>query len=95
MIVLLHFCSSILCKSSAERLGYFSDPFLRFFVKKAARRTPIINRGYYLRWKAIHEVLGRFVRLRKHGERLQVVSLGCGFDSGSGLGSPVAHAGST
>jgi tRNA wybutosine-synthesizing protein 4 len=31
------------------RLGYFPDEFLKTFVQKPARRSPLINRGYYIR----------------------------------------------
>lgn len=29
------------------QLGYFEDPFVRYFVKRPVRRMPIINRGMY------------------------------------------------
>ena len=32
-------------RSSAVQLGYWDDPFLRFFVRRPTRRPPLINRG--------------------------------------------------
>jgi hypothetical protein len=32
---------------SAMQLGYFEDPFVKYFVKRPVRRMPIINRGMY------------------------------------------------
>jgi tRNA wybutosine-synthesizing protein 4 len=36
---------SIVSKRSASRNGYIADEFLRFFVSKLAKRSPLINRG--------------------------------------------------
>lgn len=33
--------------SSCAKAGYFRDDFIAFFVKKSARRSPLINRGGY------------------------------------------------
>lgn len=35
---------------SASRLKYFDDEFLRVFATKPPRRSPLINRGYYIRF---------------------------------------------
>lgn len=35
---------SIVSKQSMCSRGYFSDPFLKYFVPKEARRSPLINR---------------------------------------------------
>lgn len=48
---------SIVSKRSASRFGYFNDEFLRAFVRKPPRRSPLINRGYYIRCFAIRSVL--------------------------------------
>ena len=42
--------SSIVSKRSMARLGYFHDPYLQPFVAKPSRRSPLINRGYYIRF---------------------------------------------
>ena len=73
--------SSILSKASIVELGYFNDPFLKLFTTKAVRRAPLIHRGYYVRSKAIDYVLTSFLRLFKGVDKIQIISLGCGFDS--------------
>lgn len=87
--------------SSAVRMGYYADPFLSFFVRKAIRRSPLINRGYYARVSAVDTLLHRFISIaRRTGDgRAQVVNLGAGMDttffrcyaelalSGGGVGS--------
>ncbi|KAJ4307068.1 tRNA methyltransferase ppm2 [Collariella sp. IMI 366227] len=46
--------SSIVSKRSVENLYYpHEPPFFRYFVKKLLRRAPLINRGYWLRLRAI------------------------------------------
>lgn len=54
--------SSIVSKRSVERLYHPDEPhFFRFFVPKFQRRAPLINRGYYLRLKAIDVTLRNFL----------------------------------
>lgn len=82
---------SVVSKRSAVQLRYFDDPFLRHFVKKPTRRSPLINRGYYLRMKVITSLVSDAVRHFKHvaaadsalagGRPIQVISLGAGFDT--------------
>ncbi|CBH14707.1 hypothetical protein, conserved [Trypanosoma brucei gambiense DAL972] len=52
---------SVVSKRSAVHKGYFDDPYLRFFVKKLSRRSPLINRGYYLRMLVITDVIERCI----------------------------------
>lgn len=53
---------SIVSKRSVEKLYYADEPaFLRAFVSKFKRRAPLINRGYWLRMKAIEEVVKQFL----------------------------------
>jgi tRNA wybutosine-synthesizing protein 4 len=71
---------SIVSKRSVEKLYEPEDPpFLRPFVTKFKRRAPLINRGYWLRTKAIESIVVNF--LSRHGDRPKVVvNLGCGYD---------------
>ncbi|XP_067933674.1 tRNA wybutosine-synthesizing protein 4-like [Watersipora subatra] len=71
--------SSILSKHAMVEAGYSSDPFLQVFTKKKApRRAPLINRGYYIRTKAIESIIRDFLLI--HGQK-QIISLGAGFDT--------------
>ncbi|RDL37360.1 Uncharacterized protein BP5553_04793 [Venustampulla echinocandica] len=72
--------SSIVSKRSVERL-YFPDEahFFRYFVKKPLRRSPLINRGYWLRMKAIDHVVRQFLD-QQNEKRKVVINLGCGYD---------------
>uniref|UniRef100_A0A668B046 tRNA wybutosine-synthesizing protein 4 n=1 Tax=Myripristis murdjan TaxID=586833 RepID=A0A668B046_9TELE len=73
--------SSVVSKVSAAAQGYFRDGFLRHFVCKAARRAPLINRGYYVRWRAVDHCVKRFLQITENCPRRQILSLGAGFDS--------------
>ncbi|ODH53070.1 hypothetical protein GX48_00604 [Paracoccidioides brasiliensis] len=71
--------SSIVSKRSVERLYYPEPHFFRHFVKKPQRRSPLINRGYWLRMHAVETSVRKF--LEEPSELLKVVvNLGCGFD---------------
>ncbi|CAF1123671.1 unnamed protein product [Adineta steineri] len=72
--------SSILSKVSMVKLGYFEDLFLREFVDKDVRRSPSINRGYYIRMKALEYALDTFYSVYDQME-VQIVNLGAGFDA--------------
>ena len=75
---------SVVSKRSAGKLGYVYDDYLRFFVKKLSRRSPLINRGYALRIVALtHLIEGAIGKLSQlfPEQRVQVVSLGAGFDT--------------
>ncbi|XP_061917615.1 tRNA wybutosine-synthesizing protein 4 isoform X2 [Entelurus aequoreus] len=73
--------SSVLSKVSAAAQGYFHDPFLQHFVCKVARRAPLINRGYYVRWRAVDCCVRSFLQVTQHCAKRQILSLGAGFDS--------------
>ncbi|XP_007898284.2 tRNA wybutosine-synthesizing protein 4 [Callorhinchus milii] len=73
--------NSIVSKCSMASLGYFSDDFLKRFVNKTTRRAPLINRGYYVRAKAVDYVLRCFLKKTVSHSRRQILSLGAGFDS--------------
>ncbi|KAE9133737.1 hypothetical protein PF007_g3206 [Phytophthora fragariae] len=72
---------AVKCKLSAVTLGYFQDPFLRFFVEKPTRRIPLIHRGYYLRHVAITRCVELFLSQYTTSAEVNIVSLGAGFDT--------------
>lgn len=70
--------SCIVSKRSVERIYHKDDHgFLRYFVKKFQRRSPLINRGYWLRMRAIEHVVRTFLT-ETAGKKRTVVNLGCG-----------------
>lgn len=72
--------SSIVSKRSVEKLYYGGEPeYLRYFVSKFKRRSPLINRGYWLRMKSIEHAVTRFLA-EQTPKRKIVVNLGCGYD---------------
>ncbi|KAM9347649.1 tRNA wybutosine-synthesizing protein 4 [Symphorus nematophorus] len=73
--------SSVVSKVSAAVQGYFHDVFLQHFVCKVARRAPLINRGYYVRWRAVDHCVRRFLHVTENSPKRQILSLGAGFDS--------------
>ena len=71
---------AVASKYSSSLKGYFEDPFLPFFVsEKERRRPPLINRGYYARFRAFELILKRFEK-EYPGDR-QIVSLGGGSET--------------
>lgn len=69
--------SSIVSKRSVERL-YLPEPhFFRYFVKKPQRRSPLINRGYWLRMYAIEHSVRQFLTRSPERPKL-VLNFGCG-----------------
>lgn len=73
---------SVVSKRSAVVQGYFDDKYLRLFVGAKARRSPLINRGYYLRMKVMDDVLTKSISiLSKNYDSIQIVSLGAGYDT--------------
>lgn len=70
--------SSIVSKRSVEKLYYDGQPeYFRYFVSKLKRRSPLINRGYWLRMKAIEHAVSRFMSERTAKKKF-VINLGCG-----------------
>lgn len=65
-------------RMSAAALQYLQDPFVKFFVKKPIRRSPIINRGTYIRNYALDTIIRQFLSI---GPKKQIVSLGAGYDT--------------
>eukprot|EP00873_Tetraselmis_striata_P000327 jgi/Tetstr1/420591/TSEL_011679.t1 len=55
-------------KLSCVQLGYFKDDFIKYFVTKRSRRSPLINRGYYSRAAALQELVVQFLGVRSDGK---------------------------
>ncbi|KAL1888463.1 tRNA methyltransferase ppm2, partial [Ceratocystis pirilliformis] len=71
--------SSITSKRSVEKLYYHEEKhFFRFFVPRFQRRSPLVNRGYWFRLRAIDVSVREFLRRDCGGKRMVVVNLGCG-----------------
>ena len=73
--------SSILSKASIAEHGYFDDPHLKLFCSKVVRRSPLIQRGYYIRARVMDYILKSFLQHHFHDNHTQIVSLGAGFDA--------------
>lgn len=74
---------SRVCRSCVRR-GYFQDSFVHHFVQRQSSDRirslpPVINRGYYARHMIIKSLVLQF--LEEFDTRVQVVVLGCGFDT--------------
>ncbi|KAL1935866.1 hypothetical protein VTP01DRAFT_5006 [Rhizomucor pusillus] len=66
---------------SAVQLGYMQDPFVQYFVKRPVRRSPIINRGSYIRSRALDALVTQFLSMPTSCKKKQIVSLGAGYDT--------------
>ncbi|XP_049754317.1 tRNA wybutosine-synthesizing protein 4 [Elephas maximus indicus] len=76
--------SSALSKSSLAARGYVHDAFAALLVPGAARRAPLIHRGYYVRARAVRHCVRAFLEqtsARPDAPPAQVLSLGAGSDS--------------
>lgn len=76
--------SSIVSKRSVEmiytsKLSPNLTPWFKIFVPKGKRRSPAINRGYWLRMESIKRLILRIVA-NNPAQHIQVINLGCGFD---------------
>ncbi|KAJ1497432.1 carboxy methyl transferase for protein phosphatase 2A, partial [Coelomomyces lativittatus] len=68
---------------SSVHQNYLEDPFSTFFVSASmqpTRRSPLINRGTYLRIYSIDQVMRAFLEGFPKGSR-QIVNLGAGTDT--------------
>ncbi|RSL61585.1 tRNA wybutosine-synthesizing protein 4 [Fusarium duplospermum] len=73
--------SSIVSKRSVEKFYYPNElHFFRYFVPKFQRRAPLINRGYWLRLRAIDVIVRDFITSPKLDRKKVVINLGCGSD---------------
>lgn len=70
--------SSIVSKRSVEKLYYAHEPqYFQHFTGKFKRRSPLINRGYWLRMRAIEHTVEKFLE-EPSGKKKLVINLGCG-----------------
>ncbi|KAH7974475.1 hypothetical protein HPB49_015783 [Dermacentor silvarum] len=72
--------SSIVSKCSMASKGYVTDDLTRLFVAKCARRSPLINRGYYVRAKCMSQLFEDYCNAFRNNT-CQVLSLGAGYDA--------------
>lgn len=75
--------SSIVSKRSVEVLYNpviqpQSKEWFKYFVPKGKRRSPAINRGYWLRMESIKQAVLKIQAA--HGTKARIINLGCGFD---------------
>jgi len=66
-------------KYSAVSRGYYVDKFIDYFVPDRIRQLPPMNLGYYVRTLSMYKAIEKFHQL--HGDNIQVVILGCGYDT--------------
>lgn len=76
--------SSIVSKRSVEMIyNPIVEPnaseWFKLFVPKAKRRSPAINRGYWIRMESIKQMVQRILDFYPD-QPIRVVNLGCGFD---------------
>lgn len=74
--------SSIVSKRSVEMIYKSVSPpgeWFKYFVPKGKRRSPAINRGYWIRMESIRQLIYRIIH-QHQGCSVNVVNLGCGFD---------------
>lgn len=69
--------SSIVSKRSVEKLYLQQPHFYRYFVRKPQRRSPTINRGYWLRMRAVEHTVRQFLE-RPSQQQKVVINLGAG-----------------
>ncbi|XP_064639246.1 leucine carboxyl methyltransferase 1-like [Lineus longissimus] len=67
------------CKRFAVQKGYWSDPYIQYFVRNTERKAPEISIGYYARVKGVKLLLDKFLQLTQCN--CQVVNFGAGFDT--------------
>ncbi|CAG8490604.1 19164_t:CDS:2, partial [Racocetra persica] len=70
---------AVTSKLSAVNAGYIQDEYVRYFLKRPVKRSPLINRGSYVRNKGLDTLVIKFLEI-EDGKK-QIVSLGAGFDT--------------
>ncbi|KAJ1564387.1 hypothetical protein HK096_008231 [Nowakowskiella sp. JEL0078] len=75
--------SALLSKLAIVNAGYIDDPYAKLFSKtlgRVQRKSPIFNRGSYLRVTAIDAILQKFLEFPASVDK-QIVSFGAGSDT--------------
>lgn len=72
---------ALVTKVYASGLNYFVDPYSKLFIKNKRKMYPIINRGTWARVHAYRSIILRFLNAFKDSEKVNILSLGCGYDS--------------
>lgn len=73
--------SSIVSKRSVEIIYKDISPpgeWFKHFVPKGKRRSPAINRGYWIRMETIRQVIYKI--MEKTDGNVNIINLGCGYD---------------
>mmetsp|Transcript_32100 Transcript_32100/g.49084 ORF Transcript_32100/g.49084 Transcript_32100/m.49084 type:complete len:167 (+) Transcript_32100:25-525(+) len=68
-------------KYYAAQLGYFKDDQAQLFIQRKRKMYPIINRGTWSRVQSYRQIVLKFLNAFKDAPRVNVVSLGAGYDS--------------
>lgn len=76
--------SSIVSKRSVEllystKLQPELTTWFKFFVPKGKRRSPAINRGYWIRMESIKRLVMKIIN-NNPTKKINIINLGCGFD---------------
>ncbi len=71
---------ALAARASACKVGYWDDPFIKYFVKNVERKAPVINRGTWVRTFAIDEAVQSFLQ-QPTSSKKQIISLGAGSDT--------------
>ncbi|KAI7882931.1 leucine carboxyl methyltransferase [Lichtheimia hyalospora FSU 10163] len=66
---------------SAIAKGYFADDFVKYFVRRPVERSPIMNRGTYIRQLVLDRLVHQFLELDIPDKEKQIISLGSGYDT--------------
>lgn len=66
-------------KLAISELGYIEDQFGRHFCGTSLKRTPEINRGYFVRVNSVAHAVYTFCS--EEGADAQIVNIGAGFDT--------------
>jgi O-methyltransferase involved in polyketide biosynthesis len=81
---------ALAAKYSAVKIGYFEDPYVASMLPKShgavsksmRHRQPIINRGYFARVETIRVQMMNFLNASEVNDKpVQLISLGCGYDT--------------
>ncbi|KAI9227385.1 MAG: S-adenosyl-L-methionine-dependent methyltransferase [Piptocephalis tieghemiana] len=74
---------ALISKASAVRAGYMQDPYTLMLSPRKTRKSPLLNRGSYVRWAAMDSLIRSFLSLPfpQDQSETQVVSFGAGSDT--------------